>query len=313
MSSRQKHGGCGHLMARFDTHSFCARCREKSKGPDPCVSKSDCQACNVLTEDQRLQLSTPSYRIKKEKRDLKKQGETPQKNSDSSSLIDPSSVTVVGVVDDQVILQSPGSSSGAEKKKKDKKTTSEKPKSSKSSDKPSKSVETRPSRSSSDDMIDELDKKWADHFNRLEALLLSKSFDQPEPTFQAPKVAPTHPPPVGAVKASAPFMRPSTDQPASSDLPGTNQPIPQSTSKSTSVVTQKRSSTADLPSTDHYSSKKQSTSKSFHVQPNSNRPSDLSGTGSPALHQVTSKSTSAPAEDQSVSSMDTDSDSAFSD
>ena len=108
-------------MARFDAEIS-----------DPCVSKSDCQACNVLTEDQRLQLSTPSYRIKKKKRDLKKQDEIPQKNSDSSSRIDPSSVTVVGAVDDQGILQSPGSSSGAEKKKKDQKTTSEEPKSSKS-------------------------------------------------------------------------------------------------------------------------------------------------------------------------------------
>ena len=237
-SPGQKHGGCGHLMARFDTHSFCARCREKSKGPDPCVSKSDCQACNVLTEDQRIQLSTPSYRIKKERRDSKKQGDTPQKNSDSSSLIDPSSVTVVWAVDDQGILQSPGSSSGADKKKKDKKTTSEKPKSSKSSEKPSKSVETKPSRSSADDRIDELDRKWADRFNRLQALLLAKSLDQPEPTFQAPKVAPTHPPPVGAVKSSAPFIRLSTDQPTSSDLPGTGQSTPQGqvTSKSPPIV-----------------------------------------------------------------------------
>ena len=110
-------------------------------------------------------------------------------------------MTVVGAVDDQGILQSPGSSSGA-----DKKTTSEKPKSSKSSEKPSKSVETRPPRSSADDRIDELDRKWADRFNRLEALLLAKSLDQPEPTFQAPKVAPSHPPPVGAIKSSAPFI-----------------------------------------------------------------------------------------------------------
>ena len=127
-----------------------------------------------------------------------------------------------------------------------------------------------------------MDKKWADRFNRLEALLLLKSLDQPEPTFQAPNVALTHPPPVGAVKSSAPFMRPSTDQPASSDLPGTGQSTPQGqpTSKSPRIVKQKRSSTADLPSTDHRSSKKQSTSKSFHVQPNTSRPSDLSGTGS---------------------------------
>ena len=177
-SPGQKHGGCGHSMASFDTHSFCARCREKSKGPDPCVSKSECQACSILTEDQRLQLSTPSYRIKKEKRESKKQGDTPQKSSDSSSLIDPSSVTVVGAVDDQGMIQSPGSSSGAEKKKKDKKPASEKPKSSKS-----KSTDPKPSTSSADDRINELDKKWADRFNRLEALLLAKSIDQPEPTF----------------------------------------------------------------------------------------------------------------------------------
>ena len=208
-SPGQKHGGCGHLMASFDTHSFCARCREKSKGPDPCVSKRDCQACNILTEDQRLQLSTPSYRIKKEKRESKKQGNTPQKSSDSSSLIDPSSVTVVGAVDDQGMLQAPGSSSGAEKKKTDKKPASEKPKSSKS-----KSTDPKPSTSSADDRIDELDKKWADRFNRLEALLLAKSIDQPEPTFQAPKVAPTHPSPVVL----------SSLLPPSSDLLPTNRP-----------------------------------------------------------------------------------------
>ena len=116
----QKHGGCGHLMAKFDTHSFCVRCRDKCKGPDPSVSKSDCQACDVLTEDQRIQLSTPGYRLKKEKRELKKLSDTPQKNSDSSSLIDPSSVMIVGAVDDQGMLQSPGSGSGSEKKTRNK-------------------------------------------------------------------------------------------------------------------------------------------------------------------------------------------------
>ena len=97
-SPGQKHRGCGHLMAKFDTHSFCARCRDKGKGPDPCISKTDCQACDVLTEDQHIQLSTPSYRLKKEKQDLKKLSDSPQKNSDSSSLIDLSSVTVVEAV-----------------------------------------------------------------------------------------------------------------------------------------------------------------------------------------------------------------------
>ena len=306
-SPGQKHGGCGHLMASFDTHSFCARCREKSKGPDPCVSKSECQACGLLTEDQRIQLPTPSYRIKKEKRDLKKIGDTPQKNSDSSSLIDPSSVTVMGAVEDQGNLQSPGSSSGSDKKKKDKKT-----KPGKSSDKPSKSVD-KPSRSSTDSRIDELDKKWADRFNRLEALLLAKSIDQPEPTFQAPKVAPTHPPPVSAIKSSAPFIRPSTDQPTSTDLSGTGHstPLGQPTSKSPQDMKVKRTSDTDLSYAQH-SSNKQLASKSSQHQPPTGRPSDLSGTDPPAI-QVTSKSTSAPARDQSPSSMDTGSDSDSSD
>ena len=62
-----------------------------------------------------LQLSTPSYRLKKEKQELKKSSNTPQ-DSDSSSLIHPSSVMGVGAVDGQGMVQSPGSSSGTKKK-----------------------------------------------------------------------------------------------------------------------------------------------------------------------------------------------------
>ena len=105
---------------------------------------------------------------------------------------------VVGAVDDQGMLQSPGSSSSSDKKKKQKKTSSsDKPKSHKSSEKPSKSVNSKPSRSSADARINELDQKWSDRFKRLEALLLSRTLDKPEPTCQAPKVTPTHPPPIG--------------------------------------------------------------------------------------------------------------------
>ena len=65
-SLSQKHGSCGHIMASFDIHSFCVRRREKGKGSDPCISHNDCQPCNLLTEEQCLQLYTPSYRLKKE-------------------------------------------------------------------------------------------------------------------------------------------------------------------------------------------------------------------------------------------------------
>ena len=86
-SPGQKHGSCGHIMASFDSHCFCARCREKGKGTDPCITNNDCQACNSLTEEQRVQLSTPSYRLKKEKRDLKKASDIKFANYSKKKLV----------------------------------------------------------------------------------------------------------------------------------------------------------------------------------------------------------------------------------
>ena len=114
-SSGQKHGGCGNLMAGFDSHSYCARCCDKEKGKDPCVEKpdADCKFCNLLTSDQKSQLSTPSYQLKKEKRDSKKTA-TPSKDTSTSSdtlsptLVDAAHVSVVGVVDGQDTVRSSG-------------------------------------------------------------------------------------------------------------------------------------------------------------------------------------------------------------
>ena len=72
-SPGQRRESCGHAMANFDSH--CARCREKGKGTDFCVENpqsSDCQICNAFTNEQRQQLATPSYRLKKEKPEAKK-------------------------------------------------------------------------------------------------------------------------------------------------------------------------------------------------------------------------------------------------
>ena len=52
-------------MASFDFHTFCARCRDKGKGKDPCIEQpdmKDCTFCNSLTPEQRLQLASPSYK-----------------------------------------------------------------------------------------------------------------------------------------------------------------------------------------------------------------------------------------------------------
>ena len=82
-------GACGHIMASFDTHSLCARCREKGLDEDPCVSKLPCEYCELLTPEQVIQLATPTYKLRKEKAKSK------------GTLIDPASVTVVAQVDSQ--------------------------------------------------------------------------------------------------------------------------------------------------------------------------------------------------------------------
>ena len=86
-SPGQRKGACGHIMASFDKHSRCARCRDKGIGEDPCVKKLLCEFCELLTPEQVVQLATPTYKVRKEK----------QKQCDS--LVDPSSVTVLSPVD----------------------------------------------------------------------------------------------------------------------------------------------------------------------------------------------------------------------
>ena len=104
---RQKYGLISIYIFVFDTNTS-ARCRDKGKGKEPCVSDpqtSDCQICNSLRSEQHQQLSTPSYKLKKEKREAKLADSTPSQDSDQ--LVDPSSVSVIGVVDGQGSVKSP--------------------------------------------------------------------------------------------------------------------------------------------------------------------------------------------------------------
>ena len=60
--------------------------------------------------------------------------------------------------------------------------------------------------SSTDNKIADLDSKWSERFNRLEALLLSKSF---QPTFSSEvKLTPSHSPPTNIPRDSEPFFQP---------------------------------------------------------------------------------------------------------
>ena len=171
------------------------------------------------------------------------------------------------------------------------------------SDKPSKSF-SKTHRSSPDTRIDELDQKWSDRFNRLEALLLAKSLVR-EPTFTTVKVTPAHSPPSGSVISSKPFIKPQDTELSATDLvsqrPDTDQP-------QTSAAPQQSS---DLPGICQTVSK--STSKSSRAKVSTDRHSDVAGTDSPLSQQVPSRSSSAPVRKTSVSSMDTDSDTNLSD
>ena len=65
-SPSQCRGACGHLMAIFDAHQRCARCREGGKGQDLCVQGKECHICAHLTPSQKQQLATPRYRERKD-------------------------------------------------------------------------------------------------------------------------------------------------------------------------------------------------------------------------------------------------------
>ena len=86
-SPGQRRGSCGHAMAGFDGHKKCARCRDKKLGDDPCVKDQVCSNCDSFTDQQRTMISTPQYRICKDKK--------------AGLLVSPSKVTVVGVVNQE--------------------------------------------------------------------------------------------------------------------------------------------------------------------------------------------------------------------
>ena len=132
--------------------------------------------------------------------------------------MNPSTVSFIGVVGDQGTVQSP--MDPLEKKpKKDKASTS-------------KSKKTVESKSTTDSKIAELDHKWSDRFNHLEALLMAKTL---EPTFSSSvMVTPTHLPPAIVVKDTEPFLRPtvsSTVPPTSSERTGKDFSLHQVTSQ----------------------------------------------------------------------------------
>ena len=137
-------------MAAFDLHEKCARCRDKKVGEDSCVKGLACVLCDRFTDAQRETLSTPSYKIRKDRK--------------SGALVSPKDVTVISAVDmegqasppssAEVSVHAPAQTSSA----------------------PSVSFVTSA-------QFEAMNDKWAEQFARFEALL-SRGSD-----FSVPKTA----------------------------------------------------------------------------------------------------------------------------
>ena len=267
-SPGQRRGTCGHIMASFDSHFACARCRDEGKGKDPCVEKpdSECKICMGFSPEQRflsyLRLPTKLRKINERPRSLNPL--LPK----TESLVDPSDFAVLGAVDQQGTVKSPPSVAPREKKAKKEKAST------------SKTVKPTAISSMVDSKIAQLDEKWSDRFNRLEALLLARTI---EPTFSSNvKLTPTHSPPASAVQSTEPFIRPVQPVPAATEFPGSGFSAVKHQLTSQTEINRPTTATM-LPGTGSSAAKHQPTSKGKSSQQTS---TELPGTGSSAAkHQ----------------------------
>ena len=140
----QRRGSCGHVMASFDLHDKCARCRDKLIGEDDCVLKKPCAVCDGFSEAQRELIATPTYRIRKDKK--------------AGLLVSPKDVTILSPVDNEPTFQ-PVSGTSA-------RPASSLPSTMASSSSPAPT----PNYVTSEQLV-AISDKWAEQFARMEALL----------------------------------------------------------------------------------------------------------------------------------------------
>ena len=163
----QRRGSCGHIMASFDLHDKCARCRDKLIGEGDCVLDKPCSICEGFSGAQKEMLSTPSYKIRKDKK--------------ADLFVSPKEVTVLQQVDNEPTFQTPSGPSAQ------------------SSAHPSSSSTASSAQQSNFLMSEQLSAtsdKWSEQFARMDALLSRGNlFSTPVSTV---KPHPSSPPPTSA-------------------------------------------------------------------------------------------------------------------
>ena len=141
----QRRGSCGHVMALFDFHDKCARCREKLIGEDNCVKDKPCKICDGFTPAQKEMLSTPIYKIRRDKK--------------AGLLVSPKEVTVLQPVesmDSEPTFQSP---------------SGQQAQSSVNPPATPPSSSQQPASFVTSDQLAAIADKWSEQFARMEALL----------------------------------------------------------------------------------------------------------------------------------------------
>ena len=109
-SKSKKSSFCGHLMLGFDTHRYCYKCREASKGDDICTLKKDCLLCIAFSEDQKRKLAE---KLSKGKKSLKESTLQKEKDKIDDSILDEEDSSV-GMSSHSVVTgQTSGSNSQA--------------------------------------------------------------------------------------------------------------------------------------------------------------------------------------------------------
>ena len=183
----QYRGACGHIMAAFDLHERCARCREKKLGEDPCVKDKPCSLCDKFSETQKETLSTPSYRIRKERK--------------AGLLVSPKEVTVISPVEDLSSANAPTDNSSAQP------VPDSQPSAQLSTQAPAaSSASTSDTSYVTSDQLFALSDKMSEQFARFEALLSRGNI------FTAPSM-PVNPVPAHKVLSDTPFLDPSSARP----------------------------------------------------------------------------------------------------
>ena len=187
----QRRGACGHIMAAFDLHERCARCREKKLGEDPCVKDKPCSLCDKFSDTQKETLSTPSYRIRKERK--------------AGLLVSPKEVTVISPVEDLSSANAPTDNSSAHPSAQP--VPDSQPSAQLSTQAPAaSSASTSDASYVTSDQLVALSDKMSEQFARFEALLSRGNI------FTAPSM-PVNPFPAQKVLSDTPFLDPSSARP----------------------------------------------------------------------------------------------------